>query len=197
MPPVCWQTRYVSWFADLTRYTYLTSEPTNPPTLNIGWLARDHAFPTGDVPAAFIARLEQLCAHATTQQTRGLHRCELCVDDIPDDDYARMSSAEIRAVAADGTRYAAPRLILHYVTAHLYAPPDAFIEAVLRPQAIDWHAALAHNVCLSCGGLLEEERRERRWVFRTPETRELATFAWCSCKACGTTYTRTHPPDPA
>jgi hypothetical protein len=28
----------MSWFADLTPYTYAGSAPTVPPTLNVGWL---------------------------------------------------------------------------------------------------------------------------------------------------------------
>ncbi len=149
----------MSWFEDLTPYTYLRSEPTDPPTLNVGWLARDHAFSVGEVPSTFVARLEELCAHATTQQTRGLHPCELCPGTIPSHDRSRQSSNEIRAVGANGTRYAAPRLVLHYVTDHNYAPPKVFIDAVLRVD-LPWRYALAMNLCMSCGYQLERRRRD-------------------------------------
>jgi hypothetical protein len=41
------------------------------------------------------------------------------------------SSAEIRVVSTSGVTYAAPALILHYVEAHKYLPPAAFVAAVI------------------------------------------------------------------
>ncbi|BCU78007.1 hypothetical protein [Luteolibacter sp. LG18] len=41
-------------------------------------------------------------------------------------------SAEIRVRGADGVVYGAPDLIYHYVVAHDYLPPAAFIEAVCQ-----------------------------------------------------------------
>jgi hypothetical protein len=53
-------------------------------------------------------------------------------------------------VGVDGTRYAAPFLVEHYVTIHQYAPPQAFIDAVLR-TAMDWGSARARDLCAACG----------------------------------------------
>jgi hypothetical protein len=170
---------HVTWFADLTPYTYLRTEPTNPPTLNVGWLAHGRDFAKGNVPQRFVTRIQELCKYARTQQTRGLHPCELCPDEIPWDDSSRLSSAEIRAVGDDGTRYAAPTLILHYVTAHGYAPPEAFIAALLRMQGLAWNQAEASQLCMSCGNKLIVQRH--------PASVELFLF-WC--EGCATKYMR-------
>ncbi|WP_338285215.1 hypothetical protein [Luteolibacter sp. LG18] len=43
-----------------------------------------------------------------------------------------LGNGEIRVRGADGVIYGAPTLIYHYVVAHDYLPPAAFIEAVCR-----------------------------------------------------------------
>lgn len=42
-----------------------------------------------------------------------------------------VGGAEIRVRAKDGVVYAAPDMIVHYVLAHRYLPPAAFVEAVI------------------------------------------------------------------
>jgi len=44
----------------------------------------------------------------------------------------KLGSAEIRVVGQDGTVYAAPDLIYHYVVVHDYRPPEEFIQAVME-----------------------------------------------------------------
>jgi hypothetical protein len=46
-----------------------------------------------------------------------------------------MGSAEIRVFARDGTAYAAPTLIYHYMKFHNYRPPDEFIRALTEGPA--------------------------------------------------------------
>ena len=41
-------------------------------------------------------------------------------------------NGEIRIDANDGITYVAPVLILHYVSEHHYAPPQQFVDAVLK-----------------------------------------------------------------
>jgi hypothetical protein len=114
----------VTFFADLTPYTYLHPEEDPPNTVNIGWIDRWHPFPTGDTSAEFQARLERLC-QGRVKQTRGFYSCDFCKGrDKPH------SSAEMR-VADAGKIYAAPLLVSHYVAAHRYLPPAEFIAAVL------------------------------------------------------------------
>lgn len=119
--PLC---EAVTFFADLTPYTYLQPEEEQAETVNIGWLDRWHAFPTGETSEEFRGKLQQLCLRRV-KQTRGFHSCAFCKGrDKPH------GSAEIRIPGKDCV-YAAPELVYHYVVAHAYKPPEEFIEAVL------------------------------------------------------------------
>src|SRR5438034_4414453 len=105
----------MTYFEDLTPYTYFHPDEEQPGTVNVGWLDSRHPFPTGETSAEFRARLLGLCRRRV-KRTRGAHRCEFCKGrDKPH------SSAEIR-VAGDGRVYAAPELVYHYVAAHAYRP---------------------------------------------------------------------------
>jgi hypothetical protein len=48
-----------------------------------------------------------------------------------------LGSAEIRVQGADGTLYAAPNLVIHYMTAHHYCPPEEFCRAAARTAGIE------------------------------------------------------------
>jgi hypothetical protein len=114
----------VTFFDDLTPYTYLHPEEEQPGTVNVGWLDRWHPFPVGETSAEFRARLQQLCLRRV-KRTRGFHACDFCKG------RARPhGSAEVRVPGA-GRVYAAPELVYHYVAAHGYKPPGEFIAAVL------------------------------------------------------------------
>jgi hypothetical protein len=143
----------MTWHADLTPRTYGGVAPPGPPTLHVGWLSKAHPFPTGDAPAAFIERLDVLAKHGIANESRSFpFCCELCdqVGQTEAERTERASYAEIRAVALDGTRLAAPMLIRHYVTAHRYRPPQVFIDAVLRVASLRWEDAWARDLCLGC-----------------------------------------------
>lgn len=67
---------------------------------------------------------------AYDNQMRGVHHCEFCSTERPvilggpaRDTQVWLGSAEIRAQGADGTLYAAPNLVIHYITEHRYCPP--------------------------------------------------------------------------
>ena len=117
----------MTFFDDLTPYTYLHPEEERPGTVNIGWLDRWHAFPAGETSEEFQAKLQHLCLQRV-KQTRGFYSCDFCKGRNKPH-----SSAEIR-VPGKGRVYAAPELVYHYVVAHAYKPPEEFIAAVLG-----WH----------------------------------------------------------
>jgi len=48
-----------------------------------------------------------------------------------DDELAVLGNGEIRVAEPDGTRWTAPRLVVHYVLSHQYQPPEGFITAVV------------------------------------------------------------------
>jgi hypothetical protein len=159
----------------------------------VGWLSKEHPFPTGDVPAAFIERLDVLVKYGiANDDTRAFpFLCELCGCARSKEEEIEMASfAEVRAVGADGAHFVAPMLILHYVTAHRYRPPQAFIDAVLRNASSRWEDAWALDLCLSCGSPMKrlEEPRE---VIRGDGVRGLLLYV--ACPTCAAQYPRFTP----
>jgi hypothetical protein len=119
----------VTFFDDLTPYTYLHPEEEQPGTVNVGWLDCWHPFPAGETSEEFRRKLQQLCRQRV-KRTRGFYSCDFCkVRDKPPH-----GSAEIR-VLGDSRTFAAPELVYHYVAAHAYKPPEEFIAAVLAWDA--------------------------------------------------------------
>ena len=115
-------------FPDLTPYAYRHEAAA----LNVGWLAKDHPFDTGVTPPEVVQRLKLCCHEIGVNQTRGLHPCDFCEDPYAYRDDTDVGSAEIWAFGSAGTVYAAPTLIVHYIEAHDYLPPEGFINAVLQ-----------------------------------------------------------------
>jgi hypothetical protein len=112
-------------YRDLSRYEYVWGDRTPdtvPAIVNVGWLAKAEPFLAGESIPGFAERLRLFCEQPILL-TKGLHTCELC---------GRASgNGEIRVLGSERF-YAAPVLILHYVTRHEYRPPDEFIRAVIE-----------------------------------------------------------------
>jgi hypothetical protein len=110
----------------------------NPRHLAVGWLDAAHPFPTGDLGEEFLDRLFDLCANPIIR-TRGFHECPFCPKQGRIRECSRngrptwLGSGQIR-LRRYGKTYEGPNLLYHYVLEHKYRPPDAFIEAVLRPR---------------------------------------------------------------
>jgi hypothetical protein len=131
------------YFADGSSYSFMDGEAA---AINIGWLGAEHPFPVGEPSDAFMAALARLCRHSV-RRTRGYQYCQLCPasqDGAPlrparaqdQDGEFSVGSAEIRVRAPDGVVFAAPNLIIHYVTDHKYRPPEAFHDAVLSEASL-------------------------------------------------------------
>ena len=123
-------------FADLTPYGY--ADRPEPGTRNVGWLG-DGPIPPGQrLSEALIERLAQHCVVAV-HQMRGYHRCPACDADPVElrvgEERVLLGSAEIRVFDERGDAFAAPNLIHHYVQAHDYRPPDAFLRALTHGPA--------------------------------------------------------------
>ncbi|WP_223731097.1 DUF7919 family protein [Streptomyces purpurogeneiscleroticus] len=123
----------MTYYPDLSIYTY--SESDNP-MLNVGWLSRDHEYRKGEAPEGLIKALAKLAKESVNVQ-RGMHFCELC----PSFQVARentswhdifIGSGEIHVASPQGTAYAAPAMIVHYVDSHAYLPPEDFCNAALQ-----------------------------------------------------------------
>jgi hypothetical protein len=125
----------MAYFKDLSEYSYFGEQHAR--ALNVGWLGKSQAFPTGETSEAFQTALNDLCNNNSIRHSRGHHVCELCHGASWDDTYYRaMGNGEIRVRDADGIWYVAPRLVIHYVLEHRYCPPQDFIEAVMHPSEV-------------------------------------------------------------
>ncbi|MHB1766834.1 MAG: DUF7919 family protein [Phycisphaerae bacterium] len=127
-------------YLDLTPYAYLSGGAV---ALNIGWLSAGQPYTKGQVPSAAIESLRELVVTKPFNQTRGFHPCELCEAAIASGGITacwggtsrKLGSAEIRVVSQAGVTYAAPDLVIHYIEAHGYMPPDEFMQALLAKSA--------------------------------------------------------------
>ena len=123
----------MTFYPDLSPYEY---DEHDQPMLNVGWLDRDQPFPTGEVDRETYTRLVRLAA-ADRAVTRGWHDCPFCDERSPlplpganPESEVLLGHSEIWVESDDGTIYAAPTLVCHYVAAHGYLPPEAFLNAV-------------------------------------------------------------------
>jgi hypothetical protein len=123
----------MTYFADLTPYVYDESDRDR---LNVGWLDADHDYPKSAVDEQLRAALVHLLGFQTNP-TRGAHSCPLCgkhmVELIDDHGYRHLlGTGEIHVDGDDGSSFAAPSLIVHYVLDHGYCPPKSFRNAAIE-----------------------------------------------------------------
>lgn len=132
------------YFPDLTPYEYGRTEP-QAEVLNVGWLSASHPFPTGPIDDRLVAALQRLVA-CPVNLYRGSHSCEFCppppmkmspggipmLYPLP----GTTGNGEIRITATNGIVYVAPVLVLHYVVAHGYLPPQEFVDAAISAMPI-------------------------------------------------------------
>jgi len=139
------------FFEDLTPYSY--NLPRNlDGVLNVGWLEAGHAYQRGEVTAAFALALKASVPSVTVGRMRGFHTCDLCEGEEQRQSFALgetvvwLGAAELWMPGPDGTIFASPNLIVHYVESHAYRPPDSFVEAVLgRYWRSGWHAQSVYD----------------------------------------------------
>jgi hypothetical protein len=129
----------MAFIADLAPYDYHGAAPDG---IAVGWLEEVQPFRTGGCPEDVRNRLAELAEHPV-RLMRGWHHCQFCwtaagapgrADHNPHLivshlDVAR-GNGELWLTTADGTNYVAPTLVVHYLDAHAYMPPQAFIAAV-------------------------------------------------------------------
>ncbi|WP_052867924.1 DUF7919 family protein [Streptomyces niger] len=130
----------MTYYPDLSRYSY---DQSSRDMLNVGWLSAEHRYRKGLVDERVVEALSILCA-SYENQMRGVHHCEFCDADRPfvfggpaGDTKVLLGSAEIRVEGESGTCYAAPNLVLHYITEHQYCPPEEFCQAAVRAAGLE------------------------------------------------------------
>jgi len=110
----------------------------------VGWLDGRHPFPVGGVKSEFYVKLKELLSEPwQPTMSCGVHSCEICQFDGP---------SGLRNLFVPGlkTLYVCPELILHYIAAHQYLPPERFIQAVAEcplTNTMEYKRRL-----LACGG---------------------------------------------
>lgn len=107
-------------------------------TCSVGWLGEEQLRGADGESCApreeLVSILWEFCRRSVLRR-RGLHFCPVCNSAIVasnNDESLLLGGAEIRTFL-NGRVYAAPDLIFHYIVAHGYSPPTAFVDSVLRP----------------------------------------------------------------
>lgn len=94
----------------------------------VGWLDIAHPYTQGAVEPAFVEALQRHVQTAWAPiASAGPHFCQFC----PETRGGRVGAAGNVWIPSERALFIAPELVVHYITAHGYRPPDAFIEAVL------------------------------------------------------------------
>jgi len=130
----------------------------------VGWLHQDHPYVRGPASDEFVVALQILLRSAWQYcGFLGIHQCEFCrISRGPQIVRCWDTGIDIGVglsnlfVPGDGFLYVAPSMIIHYIDAHEYAPPDEFQAAVLRcppMRSAEYFERLVQN---SPPGFLEE-----------------------------------------
>ena len=101
----------------------------------IGWLHPAHPYTRGSVPTEFLARLKEFIRRPGLSGDDfyfpgigGLHTCEFC---------GNAHGGGNLGLPCDDLLFVFPDMIVHYIEAHDYKPPDQFIAALMRSPLRD------------------------------------------------------------
>jgi hypothetical protein len=125
-------------YPDLTPFS---SSEGSPKLLAVGWLEPGHDYHRGNVRTEFVCKLAELLVNPwQPAMSMGPHRCAFCrlsggpasfrLENVVSSSDVRLGVSNLW-LPADGCLYIAPSLILHYMDAHEYSPPDEFQSAVM------------------------------------------------------------------
>lgn len=131
----------MSWFNDLAPCDYFG--PEHAAGLKaVGWLEEGREFRSGKADPRFVHKLVLLLGEPSPlDRQTDPHYCSLCAFSRGPSEFRLWQSPGMPAVPLGnrnlcvpgaGCLYVAPSLILHYVDAHQYAPPEEFVKAVLE-----------------------------------------------------------------
>ncbi len=127
----------MTYYADLSPCEYFPFDAQGK-LLAVGWLDRECPYPQGEVDDSFVAMLVELLVDPWQPAVAmGRHKCQFCRFSGGPAAFQLDATTVTIGVAnlfvpASGFIYVAPSLILHYIDAHGYAPPEQFQQAVMR-----------------------------------------------------------------
>ena len=127
----------MAWYEDLARCDYFDRRHKGAALLATGWLGRGHAFETGSVDAEDFDRLVDLLVQPWQPCFfLGYHDCELCNEaDGPhsfehDGRRIDIGTSNLFVPTPGLDVLVAPSMVIHYIQAHDYRPPEVFLQAV-------------------------------------------------------------------
>tara|TARA_B100000809_G_C15096006_1_gene515020 strand:- start:143 stop:595 length:453 start_codon:yes stop_codon:yes gene_type:complete len=129
------------FYSDLSNYDYFFSDNSGK-FKNVSWLEKNKAFTKGNVSFEFTEKLKGLFFETNSYLTeanlmRGpSHCCNLCgKNEIAlslNGETKTLGLCEIWTPSEDGELIMiSPSMIIHYIEAHDYLPPEVFIDAVM------------------------------------------------------------------
>ena len=130
----------MSWYDDLSPCDYFGVE--NAPKFKaVGWLEEGREFRRGKADPRFVHKLVLLLGESNPlEPSSDPYFCSLCAFSRGPSEFHLFQSPGMPSVPMGnrnlflpgaGFLYIAPSLVLHYIDAHQYLPPDEFIKAVL------------------------------------------------------------------
>ena len=128
----------MSYFRDLELCRYhsgpFDSSNWNCPLLSIGWLERTEDYVQENFDHREIVKTISLLRNGFKRDFsgynfRGLHACSLCKND---EDLLLINSYVNLFIPSESCVFVAPGAIDHYITEHMYKPPEEFLNALLR-----------------------------------------------------------------
>jgi hypothetical protein len=124
----------MAYFEDLVPCDYFG--PTQRPLVAVGWLAQGHPYSKGEVSRSFFGSLTVLAADPWEPVAfAGRQQCPFCVFSggpgklVYEGTTVPLGATNI-FVPGDEGLFVAPSLIVHYIDAHEYLPPEVFQAAV-------------------------------------------------------------------
>lgn len=131
----------MAWFEDLSFCAYFGADAATA-LRAVGWLESGRAFTTGSVPRPVFDKLLELRTNPWQPMVAvGIHNCDLCL-------YDGEAGLTNLFIPGAGFIYVCPELIVHYMNAHAYAPPEEFCRAVLAcppMRSVNYLKALLTN----------------------------------------------------
>ena len=141
----------MTYYADLSPCDYFGMDVR---LVAVGWLDPAHPHAQGEVDETVVAKLVALAANPWEPAScAGHHACPFFrfsggPATFEHDGVSVVMGASNVFVPAQDRVYVTPSLVLHYIDAHGYAPPQEFVDAVLAcPQmrSMDYLKAIAKH----------------------------------------------------
>lgn len=138
------------YYEDLTPFRYDKFRDESFVTsgaLNIGWLDSGHEFHRGLLDEKIINKLKKITFdQQPIKLTRGYQTCPFCTSfneelgiDMPVsaqwEGREKLLGSGILVLKGDSVTYVFPDLLIHYIEAHDYHPPEEFLDAVSNHKA--------------------------------------------------------------